>query len=108
MRPSKGVCVLLSQSDMDFLGDISNRFGVKKTEFVRLLIQSLKVGDAVRQGKTKIEVGGYGFEFTPQALQSFVSQIETITEGFGKAIKITPCKTRQVAVRRRVQTFEVA
>jgi len=108
MRPSRGVCLQLSQSDWDFLGDISNRFGVKKTEFLRLFVQSLKVGEAVRKGKTKVEVGGYGFEFTPEALKSFASQIETITEGFAKDIKVTTTKTRQVAQKRRVETFEMA
>jgi predicted KAP-like P-loop ATPase len=89
------VSLILSKSDYSYLQDISSRFGLKKSEFLRILIQSLKVCEActTHQG-TSVEVGGYGYEFSPQLLQSFVSEIETLIDGYSKSIRVTPVKTK--------------
>jgi hypothetical protein len=96
MRHGKSVSLILSESDFNFLQSISNQFGVKKSEFLRLLIQGLKVGESAmsKQG-AKVEVGGYGLEFSQEDLELFVKQLEPILEGLGKGVKISPVKTRQ-------------
>jgi hypothetical protein len=107
MRQGKTVCIILSDSDFDYLQDLSDRFGVKKSEFLRLLVQSLKVSEAAMTKKgASVEVGGYGIEFSPELLQSFVSQIEALYEGFSKSIKVTPVKTRERAKNRRLKGFK--
>lgn len=107
MRNGRNISLILSQSDFDYLQDLSNRFGVKKSEFLRLLVQSLKVSEAAMSKKsTSVEVGGYGIEFSPELLQSFVSQIEALYDGFSKAIKVTPVKTRKKARNRRLKGFK--
>ena len=107
MRDGKNISVILSKSDFDYLQDLSNRLGVKKSEFLRLIVQSLKVSEAAMSKKaTSVEVGGYGIEFSPELLQSFVSQIEALYEGFSKSIKVTPVKTRERAKNRRLKGFK--
>jgi hypothetical protein len=107
MRTGVSVTLILSKSDFDYLQDLADRFGVKKSEFLRLLIQSLKVSEAAMTKKgTSVEIGGYGFEFSPELLQSFVTQIEALYEGYSKSIKVTPVKTRQRAQNRRLTGFK--
>jgi hypothetical protein len=107
MRHGINVSVFLSKSDFDYLQDLSNRFGVKKSEFLRLLIQSLKISEAAMSKKgASVEVGGYGIEFSPELLQSFVTQIEALLDGFSKSVKVTYHKTRQTAHNRRLKGFK--
>lgn len=107
MRQGKNVSVILSDNDFDYLQDLSDRFGVRKSEFLRLIVQSLKISEASMNKKaTSVEVGGYGIEFSPELLQSFVSQIEALYEGFSKSIKITPVKTRIKPTKRRIKSFK--
>jgi hypothetical protein len=107
MRQGINVSVVLSKSDYNYLQDLSNRFGVKKSEFLRLLIQSLKVSEAAMTKKgTSVEIGGYGIEFSPELLQSFVTQIEALYEGYSKSIKVTYQKTQQTATKRRLKGFK--
>ena len=107
MRKSINVSLFLSQSDFDYLQSLSDRFGVKKSEFLRLLIQSLKVSEAAMSKKSaSVEVGGYGIEFSTEALHSFVGQIEALYEGFSKSIKVTPVKTKIKARNRRLKGFK--
>jgi hypothetical protein len=106
MRHGKTVTLILSESDFDFLQSISDRFGVKKSEFLRLFIQGLKVSEATfsKQG-TKVEVGGYGIEFSPEHIESFVKQLEAVFEGFSENVKVTPIKTPQKPKKRRIKPF---
>jgi len=104
MRDATMVSLLLSNSDFKYLQDISNRFGLKKSEFLRLLIQSLKISEAVATKKgTEVQVGGYGIEFSPETLQSFAEQIEALFEGVGKGIKITYVKTKAKPKKSRMK-----
>jgi hypothetical protein len=107
MRHGINISVVLSKSDFDYLQDLADRFGVKKSEFLRLLIQSLKISEAAMTKKgTSVEIGGYGIEFSPELLQSFVTQIEALYEGYSKSIKVTYHKTRQTATKRRIKGFK--
>ena len=107
MRHGINVSVVLSKSDWDYLQDLSSRFGVKKSEFIRLLIQSLKVSEAALTKKsTSVEVGGYGIEFSPELLESFVTQIEALLDGFSKSVKVTYPKTLQTATNLRLKGFK--
>ena len=109
MRHGKNVSLILSESDFDFLQTISNRFGVKKSEFLRLLIQGLKVGEsALTNQGAKVEVGGYGIEFSQEELESFVKELEPILEGLGKGVKVTPVQTRQKAKNSRRKPVRTA
>jgi hypothetical protein len=109
MRNAKGVTLLLSESDFNFLQTISDQFGVKKSEFLRLLIQGLRVGEsAMNKQGAKIEVGGYGIEFSQEDLELFVRQLEPILGGFGKGVKVTPVKTRKRAKTSRRKPVKAA
>lgn len=104
MRDAIMVSLLLSKSDFKYLQDISDRCGLKKSEFLRLLIQSMKIGEAVATKKgTEVQVGGYGIEISPDALQSFAEQIEGLFKGVSKGIKITHVKTKGYPTKRRVK-----
>jgi hypothetical protein len=107
MRHGINVSVVFSKSDFAYLQDLADRFGVKKSEFLRLLIQSLKISEAAMTKKgTSVEVGGYGIEFSPELLQSFVTQIEALLDGFSKSVKVTYSKTQQIATKRRIKGFK--
>lgn len=106
MRQGRRVSVILSPSDFAYLQDISDRFGVKKSEFVRLFIQGLKVGELADKGKGGVvEVGGYGYEFSPELLKSFVSQLETLFEGVSKDVKVVSKKTKVRGNNRLIDAF---
>lgn len=106
MRQGKKVSVILSPSDFAYLQDISDRFGVKKSEFVRLFIQGLKVGEMAETGKGGVvEVGGYGYEFSPELLKSFVGQLETLFEGVSKDVKVVSKKTKRKGNNRLIDAF---
>lgn len=106
MRKGKRLSVILSPSDFDYLQDISARFGVAKSEFVRLCIQGLKVGEMAEKGNGGVvEVGGYGIEFSPELLKSFVSQLETLFEGVSKDVKVVAKKTRIKSHKRLIDAF---
>lgn len=107
MRHGRTVHLILSESDFDFLQGISDQFGIKKSEFLRLLIQGLRVGEsAMNKEGAKVEIGGYGLEFSQEYLESFVRQIEPILEGFGKGVKVTTQKTAQKPKKRRKMPFK--
>ena len=107
MRHGRTVNLILSESDFEFLRQISDRFGIKRSEFLRLLIQGLRVGEsAMNKEGAKVEIGGYGFEFSNEYLESFIGQIEPILEGFGKGVKITTQKTTQKPKKRRKTPFK--
>jgi predicted transcriptional regulator len=109
-RDYKAVSLKLSQSDFAYLQDLSNRFGIRKSEFLRLLVHSLKIGEAALNNKaTTVKVGGYGYEFRPELIQEFAKRIEDVLEAFSKEIKITPVKTptgMSKAVNRRIKAFK--
>jgi hypothetical protein len=61
---------------------------------------------ALTKKSTSVEVGGYGIEFSPELLESFVTQIEALLDGFSKSVKVTYPKTRQTATNRRLKGFK--
>jgi hypothetical protein len=110
MRKGINVSLILSESDFDFLERFSSQLGLKKSEFLRLFIQGLKVGEAMNNTRNSkgvnVEVGGYGFEFSQSAMNSFVKQLEPLLEGFSDNVKVNPIKTPKKARNRQIKGFK--
>jgi hypothetical protein len=111
MRKGINISLILSESDYAFLDRFSSDLGLKKSEFLRLFIQGLKVGEAMNNAKTtnkglNVEVGGYGFEFSQSAMNSFVKQLEPLLEGFSDNVKVNPIKTPIRARNRKIKGFK--
>jgi len=108
MRHGRSVNLILSESDYAFLQKMADSAGVKKSEFLRLIVQGLKVGDAIMNNRgAKVEIGGYGFEFSQEYLESFIKQLEPILDHFGNGIKVTTPKTKQRAAKRQIKPLKL-
>ena len=104
MRESIAISVKLSEADFNTLQQLADENGISKSEYIRLLIQTIgngkKLVDSLNNGQTKLEVNGYGLHFTQDFINTFVLDI---TKSLEKGIKVTEPKANRLIRYRKTK-----
>jgi hypothetical protein len=81
------ISVELPVNEYTILEKLSHECGISKSEYLRLLIQGIYIGEQVAKGENQVEFGGYGYSFKADEMESLFKEVSQKLE---KAIVITP------------------
>lgn len=99
------ISVELPVNENTFLQKLSNDCGISKSEYLRLLIQGLylgeQIGEQINKGEKKLEFGGYGFTFKPDEMESLFKEVG---EKLSKAVVVTPIIGAKNVRYKRIKT----
>lgn len=79
--------VELSPDEYFAIQKLADESGISKSEYLRLLIQGITIGQKIVQGEQVVQFGGYGYSFKPEEMESL---FKDISEKLEKAIVKTP------------------
>jgi hypothetical protein len=109
-RKTVSITLILSAEDFDTLSEVSNEVGLKKSEYLRAIIQGIglgrKVENQIEEGKdVNIEVGSYGLSIPNSVMEELLGSIgETLLNG----IKVTELEPKNNLRNKRMKTDEKA
>lgn len=69
------VSVELSTDEYKAIQKLSDDCGISKSEYLRLLIQGIYIGEQMAKGKKQIEFGGYGYSFKADEMESMFKEV---------------------------------
>lgn len=100
-RKKVSLTLILSAEDNKGLEDVAFALGLKKSEFLRSIIQGISMGNKVAETMShnknvKVEVDGYGFSIPTDTMNELLQEV---SERLTKAIEITelrPQKTQRI------------
>ena len=99
--------VPLSLGEFNFFQKISDESEISKSEFVRLIVQGMMLGESVSNGENqRLDVGGYGFSFETEDMKMLVQDINDSLERFLKDVNIEPIKGNKNFRVKRIKTRE--
>jgi hypothetical protein len=104
------VRLVLSSEDYDTLSEVSNEAGLKRSEYLRLFIQGIRLGRKVEnqiiEGKdVNIEFQGYGFSIPTNVMENLLQSIgETLLQG----VEVTELEPKNNLRKKRMKTDEKA
>jgi hypothetical protein len=112
---AKNLLVGLSDEDMEILDKLSKKQGLRKSEYIRALIQSLWIAETLKEnekGNYTFEIGGYGYVLEKDFMEGFVKGLEPLFQDIEKQLnraKIKVKKTdRRVLIRNAMKYKKVA
>ena len=79
--------VELSPDEYFAIQKLADESGISKSEYLRLLIQGITIGQKIVEGEQVVLFGGYGYSFKPEEMESL---FKDISEKLEKAIVKTP------------------
>jgi len=105
-RKTISVRLVLSSEDYDTLSEVSNEIGLKRSEYLRAIIQGIgmgrKVENQIIEGKdVNIEFQGYGFSIPTNVMENL---IHSIGETFLNGIKVTELEPKNNLRKKRMNT----
>ena len=105
-RKTKSLTLILSAEDFDTLVEVSNEVGLKKSEYLRAIIQGIglgrKVENQIEEGKdVNIELHGYGLNIPNNVMEKLLHSIgETLLQG----IEVTELEPKNNLRKKRMST----
>jgi hypothetical protein len=109
-RKTISVRLVLSSEDYDTLSEVSNEVGLKRSEYLRAIIQGIglgrKVENQIIEGKdVNIEFQGYGFSIPTNVMENLLQSIgETLLQG----VEVTELEPKNNLRKKRMKTDEKA
>ena len=109
-RKTVSLTLILSTEDYDTLVQASNEVGLKKSEYLRAIIQGIGIGKQVEKqmetGKdVNIEVGSYGLNIPNSVMEELLQSIgETLLNG----VEVTELEPKNNLRKKRMKTDEKA
>ena len=109
-RKTVSLTLILSTEDYDTLVQASNEVGLKKSEYLRAIIQGIRLGRKVEnqiiEGKdVNIEVGSYGLNIPNSVMEELLQSIgETLLNG----VEVTELEPKNNLRKKRMKTDEKA
>jgi hypothetical protein len=96
-RKTKSLTLILSSEDFETLSQVSNEVGLKKSEYLRAIIQGIgagrKVENQIEEGKdVNIEFQGYGFSIPSNVMENL---LQSISENLLQGIKVTELEPKK-------------
>ena len=95
------ISVELSSNEYNILQKLSQDCNISKTEYLRLLIQGIYIGEQVSKGENQVEFGGYGYSFKADEMESLFKEVSKKLE---KAIVVTPIIGEKRLRYKRIKT----
>jgi hypothetical protein len=81
------ISVELPVNENTILEKLSRECGISKSEYLRLLIQGIYIGEQVVKGENQVEFGGFGYSFKADEMESLFKEVSQKLE---KAIVVSP------------------
>lgn len=109
-RKKVSLTLILSAEDNDILVEASNEVGLKKSEYLRAIIQGIGAGSKlvkqVDSGKdVNIEVDGYGLNIPNNVMEEL---LQSISQKLIKGIQITELEPKKNLRHKRMKTMAKA
>jgi hypothetical protein len=109
-RKTISVRLVLSSEDYDTLSQVSDEIGLKRSEYLRAIIQGIGLGRKVENqiiaGKdVNIEFQGYGFSIPTNVMENLLQSIgQTLLQG----VEVTELEPKSNLRKKRMKTDEKA
>lgn len=109
-RKKVSLTLILSAEDNDVLTEASNEVGLKKSEYLRAIIQGIGAGSRMAKQVDKgqnvnIEVDGYGLNIPIDVMEEL---LQGISEKLIEGIQITELKPKKNLRQKRMKTMAKA
>lgn len=96
-RKKVSLTLILSAEDNKGLEDVAFALGLKKSEFLRAIIQGISMGNSVAETMSqnknvKVEVDGYGFSIPNDVMTEL---LKDVSERLTKAIEVTDLRPKK-------------
>lgn len=115
MAKNESLLLRLSADDMRILEKLSASQGLRKSEYIRMLIQTIHIAESLREdknGNMRFEIGEYGYILEKEFIEQYAKQMETFFMGIEKqmqrAIISQPKPNKRVMMRKVVKPKKVA
>lgn len=112
---SNAILLRLSESDMAMLDTLAKNQGLMKSEYLRLLIQTIYIAETTKlddKGTYKIRFGEYGFTLDKEFIEQYAKELESFFVGIEKRMeKVVLSQTKrnkEVRVKRIVKPKKAA
>jgi len=113
--PNFNLSLRLSESDMAMLDTLANKQGLAKSEYLRLLIQTIYIAETTSpddKGTYKFNFGEYGFTLDKEFIEQYAKELEGWFMGIEKRMeKVSLSQTKrnkEVRIRRVIKPKKVA
>lgn len=109
-RKKVSLTIIVSAEDNDILTEASNEVGLKKSEYIRAIIQGIGAGSRMAKQLDQsqngyIEVGGYGLNIPIDVMEGL---LQGISEKLIEGIQITELKPKKNLRQKRMKTMAKA
>ena len=109
-RKNVSLTLILSAEDNDALENLAFSSGLKKSEYLRTIIQGISLGnkmnETMSQGKdVKLEIGGYGLNIPNDVMQEV---LQDISEKLIQGLEITELRPNKNLRYKRMKTMAQA
>jgi predicted DNA-binding protein len=112
---SNAILLRLSESDMAMLDTLATKQGLAKSEYLRLIIQTIYIAETTSpndKGAYKFNFGEYGFTLDKEFIEQYAKELEGFFVGIEKRMeKVLLSQTKrnkEVRIRRVVKPKKVA
>ena len=112
---SNAILLRLSEHDMSMLDVLAKKQGLMKSEYLRLLIQTIYIAEHTApddKGVYKIRFGEYGFTLDKEFIEQYAKELEGFFVGIEKRMeKVVLSQTKrnkEVRIKRVVKPKKVA
>ena len=93
--------VELSPEEYNAIQKLADDCQISKSEYLRLLIQGIYIGEQMAKGKKQVEFGGYGYSFKADEMESLFKEV---SEKLEKAIIKKPTIGEKRVRYKRINT----
>jgi hypothetical protein len=114
---SENLLLRLSSEDMKMLTELSEKQGLKKAEYLRMLLQTIYIAETTKvkedkKGNITFNIGDYGYRLERKFIEDYAKELEKFFEGIGermKRVKLSnPKPNKKVMMRQVVKKQEMA
>jgi hypothetical protein len=112
---NNAILLRLSDNDMKMLNELSEKQGLMKSEYLRLLIQTLYIAETTKpdtKGNYKFVVGDYGFQLDKDFIEDYAKELEGFFNGIEKRMEkvvLSQTKTNKaIRIKRAIKAKKVA
>jgi len=114
---NNAILLRLSEEDMIMLNELSQKAGLKNSEYLRLIIQTIYIAETTKvnedkKGNMTFKIGEYGFRLEKEFLEGYAKELEGFFNGIEKRMKKVilskPKANKKLMMRQVVKSKKVA
>lgn len=89
---SENLLLRLSSEDMRMLTELSEKQGLKKAEYLRMLLQTIYIAETTKvkedsKGNITFNIGDYGYRLEKEFIEGYAKELEGFFNGIEKRMK---------------------